>query len=77
MSEQAIARRLLDKCARRLSGEEMQLCESIAIGSTSFDEMPNHERRLWASLNTEFASELYALTEPDRDFSETSTPSLL
>jgi hypothetical protein len=76
MSEQAIARRLLDKCRRRLSGNDMELFEAVFDGLT-FDEMADWQRRSWKSLCTEFAAELKDLREPDRDFSETSTPSML
>lgn len=54
----------------------MELFEAVFDGLT-FDEMADWQRRSWKSLCTEFAAELKDLREPDRDFSETSTPSML
>jgi hypothetical protein len=76
MSEQAIARRLLDTCRHRLSGADIELCESVIDGLGAY-EMKPHEWRSWKALCTEFAADLKDLREPDRDFSETSTPSML
>jgi hypothetical protein len=76
MSEQSIAARLLDKCRRRLSGADIELCEAVIDGLT-VDDMADWQRRSWNALNTEFAADLKDLREPDRDFEETSTPTLL
>lgn len=76
MSEQAIARRLLDTCRRRLGGADIELCEAV-IDGLSIDDMKPHEWRSWKALCTEFAADLKDVREPDRDFEESSTDTML
>lgn len=76
MSEQAIARRLLDTCRRRLSGADIELCEAV-IDGRAVNDMKPREWQSWSNLCTEFAADLADMIDHDQPADETSTATLI
>lgn len=77
MSNQAIASHILAKCARRLTGRELELCIAIADVIHSHDQIAKSDWDWFESLKTQFAADLADMAETVKIEAKPQDPSFL